>query len=105
MPLERTILPFVELQFSGEVWHWRGPAPYHFVTIPDDESAEIEAVSELVSYGWGVIPVEAQVGDTSWTTSLFPRDGGYVLPLKDAVRSAEGIALGDLVAVRMSVDV
>jgi len=95
----------MHLAFSGEVWSWRGPSPYHFITVPDDESAEIEDVSALVTYGWGVIPVAARIGKTSWTTSLFPKDGGYLVPLKDAVRKAEGIAVGDTVAVQLDVDV
>jgi hypothetical protein len=95
----------VDLGFSGEVWSWRGPAPYHFVTVPEPESAEIRAVSSLVSYGWGVIPVELRIGATTWTTSLFPKDGGYVVPLKDVVRAAEGIAVGDTVTIRLTVDV
>ena len=58
-----------------------------------------------MTYGWGVIPVAVRIGETSWTTSLFPKDGGYLVPLKDAVRKAEGIAVGDTVAVQLDVDV
>ena len=94
----------VDLEFSGEVWFWRGPSPYHFVTVPDEESAELEATSALVTYGWGMIPVEAHIGSTCWTTSLFPKNGGYVVPLKDLVRNAEGIDVGDMVTVRLEVD-
>jgi len=95
----------VDLAFSGEVWFWRGPSPYHFVTVPEDESVELKATSQLVTYGWGMIPVEVHIGSTSWTTSLFPKDGGYVLPLKDLVRTAERIEVGDTVTVRLTVDV
>lgn len=94
----------MDLEFSGEIWHWRGPAPFHFVTVPDEEAAALEAAAALVSYGWGCIPVAARVGGTAFTTSLFPKDGGYVVPLKDAVRKAEGLALGDVVTVRLAVD-
>jgi hypothetical protein len=95
----------VHLQFTGEVWYWRGPSPYHFVTVPDEESAALESAAAMVTYGWGMIPVEARVGATTWTTSLFPKNGGYVVPLKDKVRSAEGIAVGDEVTLRLTVDV
>src|SRR5919107_468229 len=87
----RPILPGVDLQFSGEVWEWRGPAPYHFVTVPDAESAALESTAGRVSYGWGMIPVTARINGTTWTTSLWPKDGGYVVPLKDAVRRAEDV--------------
>ena len=95
----------MDLEFSGEVWFWRGPSPYHFVTVPDDESSELQATSALVTYGWGMIPVEARIGSTTWTTSLFPNNGGYVVPLKDLVRRAEGIDVGDTVTLRLAVDV
>lgn len=92
----------LELQFEGEIWEWRGPAPYYFVTVPEDESAELQEVAASVTYGWGVVPVRATIGGTEWKTSLFPKDGGYVLPLKDRVRKAEGLEEGDTIAVTMT---
>ena len=94
----------VELEFTGEVWHWRGPSPYHFVTVPEDESAELQTTAALVTYGWGMIPVRVRIGTTTWTTSLFPKNGGYVVPLKDLARNAESIDVGDTVTVRLEVD-
>lgn len=98
-------LTVVELEFSGEVWYWRGPAPFHFVTVPEEESAALEAASAMVSYGWGMIPVQARIGETTWRTSLFPKDERYVVPVKDAIRRAEKIELGDTVAISLTVDV
>ena len=92
------------LEFSGEVWTWRGPAPYYFVWVPEQEAAEIADTAAMVTYGWGMIPVEVTIGDTVWTTSLWPKDGAYVVPLKDKVRRAEGIDEGDVVSVRLSVE-
>ena len=86
------------------MWVWRGPSPFHFVTVPDEESAQLQATSAIVTYGWGMIPVGARIGSTEWTTSLFAKDGGYVVPLKDAVRQAERIDVGDVVTVRLRVD-
>ncbi len=94
----------VRLRFTGLLWSWRGPAPYHFVTVPDAEAAELDAVSSLVSYGWGMIPVRAEAGETKWSTSLFPKDGGYVVPIKDFVRQAEDLHVGDTVALSLAVD-
>jgi Domain of unknown function (DUF1905) len=93
----------MKLEFSGEIWLWRGPAPHHFVTVPDEECGALEAASAFVSYGWGMIPVAAQIGATEWTTSLFPKDGRYIVPVKASVRRAEGLELGDIVTVRLSV--
>jgi len=93
----------VELVFSGRVIEWRGPSPYFFVPVPAEESADIREVAALASYGWGVIPVGARIGEVSFATSLFPKDGGYLLPLKDAVRKPLDAALGDEVTVQMTV--
>jgi len=93
----------VQFEFTGEMWPWRGPAPYHFVTVPDEVSSELRALSSLVSYGWGVIPVGARIGETDWETSLFPKDGRYALPIKHAVRSAEDLTDGDEVRVELTV--
>ncbi|MCG7287055.1 DUF1905 domain-containing protein [Cellulomonas sp. ACRRI] len=95
----------MDLRFRGEIIHWRGPSPYHYVAVPQPEADELRAASSLVSYGWGVIPVAVTLGGTRWTTSLFPKDGGYLVPIKDAVRRAEGVALGDEVDLRVSVAV
>jgi hypothetical protein len=95
----------VELEVRGEVFYWRGPAPFHFVTVPEEPSAALEAMSSEVSYGWGVIPVGARIGRTAFQTSLFPREDLYLLPIKAAVRRAEGIALGDVVAATLTVDI
>lgn len=91
------------LEFSGTIWFWRGPAPYYFVTVPEKESGDLKAIAELVSYGWGVIPVQAQIGETRWKTSLFPKDGGYLVPIKDSTRQAEQLAEGDTVTIQLTV--
>lgn len=94
----------MNVQVTGELWFWKGPAPWHFVTVPEPECAELEAASALVSYGWGMIPVRAVIGDTTWTTSLFPKDGQYLVPVKTAVRKAEGLEVGDPVTVHLTVN-
>ena len=93
----------MDLEFSGPIWEWRGPAPYHFVTVPEEQSQDIEAISAEVTYGWGCIPVSARVGKTSFTTSLLPKEGGYIVPIKVAVRRAERIELGDIVELQLRV--
>lgn len=92
----------MDLEFSGEIWEWRGPAPYYFVSVPEEESFDLQAVSAGLSYGWGMIPVRVRIGDTEWATSLWPKDGGYVVPLKDKVRHAEGLHEGDVITIRLT---
>ncbi|MBE2184639.1 MAG: DUF1905 domain-containing protein [Anaerolineae bacterium] len=94
----------MQFEFSGAIWYWRGPAPWFYVTIPEAESADIKAISNLVTYGWGVIPARVQVGRTSWTTSLFPKDGLYLVPIKATIRKAEQLEEGDTVTIRLEID-
>ena len=67
------------------------------------QSREIKAISKLATYGWGVIPVHVQIGKTQFTTSLFPKDGKYLVPIKAIVRKAEKIDKRDMVSVRLVV--
>jgi hypothetical protein len=94
----------MEFEFSGKIWHWRGPAPYYFVTIPAKQSRNIKVISNLVTYGWGVIPVKVRIGETEWKTSLFPKDGLYLVPIKAMVQRAENLKEGDRVKIRLEVD-
>jgi len=92
----------MDLQFAGEIWEWRGPAPYFFVTVPEEESHDLRSVSSAVTYGWGMIPVRVRIGDTEWSTALWPKDGAYVVPLKDKVRKSEALREGDTVTVHLT---
>jgi hypothetical protein len=98
--MDTDLMQFV---FTGQVIEWRGPSPYYFVPVPDEESADIREIAALATYGWGVIPVEARIGEVAFTTSLFPKDGGYLLPLKNVVRKPQGLAADDEVTVEMAV--
>ena len=92
----------MEIEFSGELVEWRGPAPYHFVPLPPDDADLVDEVKADVVY-WGVVPVRARIGATAFTTSMFPREDTWFLPVKDAVRRAEQLELGDVVDVRLQV--
>lgn len=94
-------------EFTAPLWVWDGDAAWHFVTVPEDATDEIEARTAGLTGGFGSVRVEVTVGDTTWRTSLFPdtNRGAYVLPVKRAVRTAEGITVGDDVAVRIRLQV
>lgn len=91
----------MEIQVSGEVWYWRGPSPYHFVTMPDEQSAAVRAIASSVTYGWGMIPVAARIGETEFETAMFRKNELYVVPIKDVVRRAEDIEIGDTVTIEL----
>src|SRR5690606_14412314 len=86
--------PTGPLAAGGRLAHWpRGPVGRCW--------ADGARLRGQVSYGWGVVPVVARSGTTTWTTSLFPKDGGYLLPVKVAVQRADGVGLGDLLDVHL----
>jgi len=93
----------MNLEFTGKIWFWRGPAPWYFVTVPEQESENLNVISGLVTYGWGMIPVHVRIGKTEWQTSLWPKDGRYIVPIKASVRKAENLEEGDTVTVRLEV--
>ncbi len=93
----------MNIEFDGEIIFWRGPAPWYFVTVPEEQSRDIKAISNFVTYGWGVIPVQVRIGSTEFKTSLFPKDGLYLVPIKASVRKAEALEQGDTVTVRLDV--
>ena len=90
----------MEWRFDGEVIEWRGPAPYYFVAMSESDSAELKEEARSLIY-WGQVPVRVLIGGTEFSTALFPRNGRYLVPLKDAVRKSEGINEGDVVAVAL----
>jgi hypothetical protein len=93
----------MNFEFNGEIWFWKGPAPWYFVSIPAEQSHAIKVISGLVTYGWGVIPVRVRIGQTEFTTSLFPKDDLYLVPLKASVRKAENLDEGDQVTIWLEV--
>lgn len=95
----------MRLSFEGTVVEWRGPAPYYFVRVPDEDAVRIGEVASMVTYGWGVIPCTVTIGSTSAPTSLFPKDGGYLVPIKNVLRLPERLVLGDSVDVTIEIAV
>jgi Domain of unknown function (DUF1905) len=92
----------VHLVFAAELFAWRGPSPYHFVAVPADGCEALRAVAADVTYGWGMIPVRVRIGRAEFTTALWPRDGGYVVPVKDRVRASERLEIGDVIEVELA---
>lgn len=93
------------IEFTGEIWFWKGPAPFYFVTVPENQSRELLEIVSSVTYGWGMVPVDARIGKTEWYTALWPKDGLYILPIKSAIRKAENLEEGSVVTARLDVKV
>ena len=93
----------MNIEFDGEIWFWRGPAPWYFVTVPAEQCRALQTVSKIVAYGWGMIPASVRIGETEWTTSLFPKNGGYIVPIKARVRIGENLGEGDTVTLQLTI--
>jgi hypothetical protein len=92
----------VDFAVTGPIIEWRGPAPFYFLRASDEISGVLRELTSSHSYGWGCIPVEATFRGVTFTTSLMPKDGTYLVPMKKAVREAAGVGLGDHVVVEIS---
>ncbi len=93
----------MNIEFNGKIFIWKGPAPWFFVAVPEEQSRDLQTISRFVTYGWGVIPVHVRIGKTEWSTSLFPKDGRYLVPIKASVRKAEHLEEGDEVTIHLEV--
>ena len=99
--------------FTNPLWLWttdKAPASWHFITIDGEVAQAIHATAIMRRLegqrrkGWGSMKVTATIGETSWDTSIFPAKdvGGWMLPVKAAVRKTEGLSVGDVVIVTLA---
>jgi len=94
------------ISLDAEVWLWTSNgASWHFLTVEGEAAAEVRSASIGLTRGFGSVSVEVAIGGTRWRTSLFASkaSGGFLLPLKAAVRKAEGFAVGDMVSVTITI--
>ena len=93
------------IRFTSLLWVWKGEAAgrWHFVTVPEAESAEIKAQAFSLPRVFGSMRVEARIHDVAWRTSVFPLNaGGYLLPVKAEIRKRAKLAAGDEVSVELT---
>jgi hypothetical protein len=90
--------------FEAEVWEHDGPAAWFFLSLPEAIADEVEDMAGHRAAGFGSLRVEVTIGRTRWRTSIFPdtKRATYVLPVKKAVRVAEGLDAGSLADVELS---
>jgi hypothetical protein len=93
-----------QFRFETRVIYWRGPSPFFFAPIPPQHVDELRRLAKTVTYGWGMAPVAARIGDVAFKTALFPKDGTYLLPLKAAVRRRTNVTAGDLIVAEMVIE-
>jgi hypothetical protein len=91
--------------FEAELWEWDGDAAWHFFSVPEDVTDEIDERWGDSGRGFGAVKVEVTVGATTWRTSVFPdtKRGCYLLPVKKVVRTAEDLVDGSRAQVHLRV--
>jgi len=91
-------------EFTADLWRYTGEAAWYFVTLPHDVADDIDEITGEARRGFGSVRVEVTVGSTTWRTSVFPdtKSESFVLPVKKAVRSAEGVDDGSSVSVLLT---
>ena len=91
----------MKYKFSEEMFNWRGPAPHYFVFLPVEICDEIKLLAQSFSYGWGAIAAQVTIGNTTWETAIFPKDGRYLVPIKKSVRFDEKLEVGEQVQIEL----
>jgi hypothetical protein len=93
----------LDFEFTAALWEWKGS--WVFATLPVEMSADIKHFTRHSARGFRSVRVKVRIGDTDWDSSLFPdkESGAYFLPIKIAIRKAEGLEIGDSVDVAINV--
>jgi len=91
----------LSIAFKSEVIYWRGPSPFYFIRLPDAQAKKVSTIAKQITYGWGVLPADVTVKGLTFYTALFPKDSGYLVPLKKDIREKLEIELGDIVQVKI----
>ena len=92
----------MDFEFEGPVIEWRGPPPFYFVRVPEEESLDIKFAAKGLEY-WGQVPVVVRISDIEFSTALFPKNGRYLIPLKDVVRKTAAVQVDQVLAVGLNV--
>ncbi len=89
----------MDLTFDAEIWLWR-EGPWHFVTVPRWPALEDRA--EERASGFGSVKVLVTLAASTWSTSVFPSEEAFILPVKKPIRRAAGVEAGDTVRITLS---
>lgn len=95
----------LDFTFRAPLWLWKEGATWHFITVPEEPSAAIKSFAPDAKRGFGSVRVKVNIGSSRWQTSVFPSkvSGGYVLPIKKTVRTAEGLGASDVAEVTLEI--
>ena len=94
----------MEFSFTSELIEWRGPAPFYFIPTPAKHTDEFKAIAADKSYGWGVLYANISLAGEYWKTTLMPKDGRYLIPIKKDIRLKHGFEVGQKLKVEIDFD-
>ena len=98
------------IELTAPLGRWQGErGTYHLVTITGEEAEALQAHEAMqrlefgARRGFGSVKVTARIGDTEWTTSVFPQNkrSEWVLLVSKKVMRLEDLAEGDPVALTL----
>lgn len=89
--------------FDATLWRHNGNAAWFFITVPAEAGDQIDDQAPFPRAGFGSVKVDATIGSSTWSTSVFPGSDGWALPVKKQIRTKEGIDDGDAVRVSLRV--
>ena len=84
------------ISFKGTVQKFPGKGGWVYVPVP----AKYKSYLQQQRHAWGMYPITAHVGSTSWQTKLMMKKGGdFFVALKKGVRKKEKITVDDNVII------
>ena len=90
------------IAFRSKIIFWHGPSPFIFAQTPIKESELIRKIARDISYGWGCIPVYVKIAKTEWKTSLIPKEGKYLVPIKKIIQEKENVEVGKIINIELN---
>jgi hypothetical protein len=93
----------MKYSFSGELWKYKGPGGWCFITIPPALSKKIPGIHSVSEEGWGRLKTLAIVGNSTWKTSIWfdTKCDSYLLPVKSLIRKKEKLEIGAVISVEL----
>lgn len=98
-------MSYKEYAFDASVWLYPGKSGWYFISVPKDISADIHEKFADRKRGWGSIPINVKIGNSSWKTSIFPdsKSACFLLPIKSEIRKAERILVDESCRVQIEI--
>jgi hypothetical protein len=89
------------ISFKGTIQMFPGPSGWYYVAVPKKYTSDLKNQRGT----WGMYPIIAQVGNTSWKTKLMTKKGGdFFIALKSDIRKKEELSAGDIISISFQLE-